>query len=134
MKAKVSTTLNINVSVGQLRNAKKIALQEIEGSMIEHYGILWSYDEENIRSNIGSTVRLDIDIMLDSTTLFSKFCVCFKVVRDGWLERCRHVIGLDGCFLNGIVRGEVLPTVRRDANNHIFPIAWVVVCVEDKET
>ncbi|CAI9292709.1 unnamed protein product [Lactuca saligna] len=134
MKAKVSTTFNINVSVGQCRNAKKFALQEIEGSLIEHYGRLWSYGEEIIRSNPGSTVRLDVDIMPDSTTLFSKFYVCFKAVRDGWLEGCRPVIGLDGCFLKGIVRGEVISAVGRDANNHIYPLAWAVVCVENKET
>ncbi|CAI9298747.1 unnamed protein product [Lactuca saligna] len=40
-------------------------------------------------SNPGSTVRLDVDIMPDSTTLFSKFYLCFKAVRDGWLEGCR---------------------------------------------
>nr|KAJ0189174.1 hypothetical protein LSAT_V11C800402240 [Lactuca sativa] len=125
MKAKVSTTFNINMSVGQCRNAKKFALQEIEGSLIEHYGRL---------SNPGSTVRLDVDIMPDSTTLFSKFYVCFKAVRDGWLEGCRPVIGLDGCFLKGIVRGEVISAVGRDANNHIYPLAWAVVCVENKET
>ncbi|XP_023766429.3 uncharacterized protein LOC111914957 [Lactuca sativa] len=72
--------------------------------------------------------------MPDSTTLFSKFYVCFKAVRDGWLEGCRPVIGLDGCFLKGIVRGEVISAVGRDANNHIYPLAWAVVCVENKET
>nr|KAJ0198725.1 hypothetical protein LSAT_V11C600326040 [Lactuca sativa] len=85
-------------------------------------------------SNHGSTVRLDVDIMPDSTTLFSKFYVCFKVVRDGWLEGCRPVIGLDGCFLKGIVRGEVLSAVGRDANNNLYPLAWAVVCVENKKT
>nr|KAJ0199396.1 hypothetical protein LSAT_V11C600334730 [Lactuca sativa] len=108
MKAKVSTTFNINVSVGQCRNEKKFALQEIEGSLIEHYGRLWSYGEEIIKSNPGSTMRLDVDIMLDSTTLFSKFY--------------------------GIVRGEVLSAVGRDANNHLYPLAWDVVCVENKQT
>ncbi|XP_023766431.1 uncharacterized protein LOC111914954 [Lactuca sativa] len=134
MKVKVSMAFNINVSVGQCRNAKKFALQEIEGSVIEHYGRLWSYVEEIIRSNPGSTVRLDVDIMPDSTTLFSKFYVCFKAVRDGWLEGCRPVIGLDDCFLKGIVRGEVLSVAGRDANNHLYPLGWAVVCVENKET
>ncbi|CAI9293268.1 unnamed protein product [Lactuca saligna] len=72
--------------------------------------------------------------MPDYTTLFSKFYVCFKAVRDGWLKGCRPVIGLDGYFLKGIVRGEVLSAVGRDANNHIYPLAWAVVCVENKET
>lgn len=84
-----------------------------------------------MRTNLGSTVRLDEeDIMSDSTTLFSKYYVCFKVVRDGWKEGCRHVTGLDGCLLKGIVRGEVLSAIRRGANNHIYHIAWVVICVE----
>nr|KAJ0216716.1 hypothetical protein LSAT_V11C300152350 [Lactuca sativa] len=134
MKAKVSTTFNINVSVKQCINAKIFALQEIEGSLIEHYGRLWSYSEEIMRSNHGSTVMLDVDIMPDSTTLLSRFYMCFKVVRDGWLEKCKLVIGLNGCFLNGKVRGEVLLAVGRDANNHIYPITWVVVCVENKKT
>ncbi|CAI9266452.1 unnamed protein product [Lactuca saligna] len=34
----------------------------------------------------------------------------------------------------GIVRGEVISAVGRDANNHIYPLAWAVVCVENKET
>ncbi|CAI9275405.1 unnamed protein product [Lactuca saligna] len=33
-----------------------------------------------------------------------------------------------------IVRGEVISAVGRDANNHIYPLAWAVVCVENKET
>ena len=72
--------------------------------------------------------------MQDSTTLFSKYYVCFKAISDGWKEGCRPVIGLDGCFLKGIVRGEVLAAVGRDANNQIYPIAWVVVGVENKAT
>ncbi|XP_052621668.1 uncharacterized protein LOC111893335 [Lactuca sativa] len=134
MKAKVSTTFNINVSEGQCRNAKKFALQEIEGSLIEHYGRLWSYGHEILRTNPGSTVRMDVDIMQDSTTLFSKYYVCFKAISDGWKEGCRPVIGLDDCFLKGIVRGEVLAAVGRDANNQIYPIAWAVVGVENKTT
>lgn len=135
MKAQVSKKFNINVSVGQCRNAKRFALKEIEGSLIEHYGKLWSYGEEVMRANPGSTVKLSVDIMPDSsTTMFSKFYVCLKAVRDGWIEGCRRVIGVDGCFLKGIVRGELLSAIGRDANNHIYPIAWAVVCVENKET
>ncbi|KAH1108200.1 hypothetical protein J1N35_011968 [Gossypium stocksii] len=39
-------------------------------------------------------------------------------------------IGLDGCFLKGPFKSEFLTIVGRDANNQIFPIAWVVVEVE----
>ncbi|CAI9267739.1 unnamed protein product [Lactuca saligna] len=47
--------------------------------------------------------------------------------------RCRRVIGLDGCFLKGQIKGEILTAIGRDANNHVYPIAWAVVNVENKE-
>nr|KAJ0228597.1 hypothetical protein LSAT_V11C100013270 [Lactuca sativa] len=134
MKAKVSTKFNLIVSVTQCRNARRYALDEIEGSLIEHYGKVWSYGEEIMRTNPGSTVKIDVNVMPDSTTYFSKMYVCFKGVKDGWIAACRRVIGVDGCFLKGICRGQLLAAMGRDANNHIFPIAWAVVEVENKET
>nr|KAJ0191613.1 hypothetical protein LSAT_V11C800397910 [Lactuca sativa] len=95
MKAKVSTKFNLIVSVTQCRNARRYALDEIKGSLIEHYG---------------------------------------KGVKDGWIVACRRVIGVDGCFLKGICRAQLLVAMSRDANNNIFLIAWVVVEVENKET
>nr|KAJ0186902.1 hypothetical protein LSAT_V11C900463080 [Lactuca sativa] len=134
LKAKVSKKFNLIASVGQCRNARKYAFQEIEGTLKEHYAKTWSYGEEIRRTNPGSTVKMDVDVMPDGTTYFSKFYVCFKGLKDGWIEGCRRVIGLDGCFLKGICRGQLLSAIGRDANNHIYPIAWAVVSVESKET
>ncbi|CAI9285468.1 unnamed protein product [Lactuca saligna] len=134
MKAKVSTKFNLIFSVTQCRNARRYALDEIKGSLIEHYGKVWSYDEEIMRTNPGSTVKIDVNAMPDSTTYFSKMYVCFKSVKDGWIATCKRVIGVGGCFLKGIYRGQLLAAMGRDANHHIFPIAWVVVAVENKET
>ena len=50
------------------------------------------------------------------------------------LDGCRKVIRIDGCFLKGICKGELLSAVRRDGNNNIYPIAWAVVNVENKNT
>ncbi|CAI9265482.1 unnamed protein product [Lactuca saligna] len=134
LKAKVSKKFNLIASVGQCRNARKYAFQEIEGTLKEHYAKTWSYGEEIRRTNPGSTVKMDVDVMPDGTTYFSKFYVCFKGLKDGWIEGCRRVIGLDGCFLKGICRGQLLSAIGRDANNHIYPIVWAVVSVESKET
>ena len=60
--------------------------------------------------------------------------VCFEGVKRGWIEGCRRVIGLDGCFLKGICKGELSCAIGRDANNQLYPIAWAVVCVESKQT
>ena len=40
---------------------------------------------------------------------------------------------MDGCFLKGPCTRELICVVGRDANNHIFSIAWAIVCVENKE-
>jgi len=36
--------------------------------------------------------------------------------------------------LKGICRGELLSAVGRDSNNQMYPLAWAVVAVENKET
>nr|KAJ0213175.1 hypothetical protein LSAT_V11C400215600 [Lactuca sativa] len=71
--------------------------------------------------------------MPDGKNYYSKFYVCFDALKKGWKEGCRKIIGLDGCFLKGICKGELLCDVGRDANNGIYHIAWVVVCVKNKE-
>ncbi|KAL7605835.1 hypothetical protein Lser_V15G17660 [Lactuca serriola] len=134
LKAKVSKRFNLIASVGQCRNARKYAFQQIEGTLIEHYAKTWNYGEELKRTNPGSTVKMEVDVMPDGETYFSKFYVCLKGLKDGWMEGCRRVIGVDGCFLKGICRGQLLAAIGRDANNHIYPVAWAVVAVENKES
>ena len=53
---------------------------------------------------------------------------------EGLMEGCRRVIGVDGCFLKGICKGQLLAAIGRDANNHIYPVAWAMVAVENKES
>nr|KAJ0207539.1 hypothetical protein LSAT_V11C500297880 [Lactuca sativa] len=95
-----------------LEMPKKIAMDEIEGSLVAHYEKLGSYGLELLRTNPVSTVKLDMDIMLDSTIHFSKMYICLKVVKDGWIEGCKRVIGVDGCFLKGLCRGEIMAVDR----------------------
>nr|KAJ0213335.1 hypothetical protein LSAT_V11C400182760 [Lactuca sativa] len=134
MKALVSKRYNINVSVGHCRNAKKLALSEVEGSLKEHYAKLWDYAAEIRRANPGSHVEVFLEPQTDNNVVFDRFYVSFKGVVDGWLDGCRKVIGVDGCFLKGVCRGELLSTVGRDANNNIYPLAWAIVNVENKRT
>ncbi|GKC87733.1 pentatricopeptide repeat-containing protein [Tanacetum coccineum] len=54
-------------------------------------------------------------------------------MKEGWKKGCRRVIALDGCFLKNPNVGEILTAIGRDGNNHIFPVAWDVVNVENKD-
>ncbi|MFQ6634858.1 hypothetical protein Gotur_012045 [Gossypium turneri] len=69
-------------------------------------------------------------VTADSLPHFKRYYVCFDALSRGWKVGCRLLIGLDGCFLKGPLKSEFLATVGKDANNQMFPIAWVVVEVE----
>ncbi|XP_076897724.1 uncharacterized protein LOC143551097 [Bidens hawaiensis] len=67
----------------------------------------------------------------------SSECAVFKYVF--WVFRpsirafhyCQLVISVDGTHLNGPYRGKFLIAVSKNANNHIFPVAYAIV---DEET
>nr|KAJ0194890.1 hypothetical protein LSAT_V11C700370180 [Lactuca sativa] len=44
------------------------------------------------------------------------------------------VIWINGCFLKGICKVQLLAAAGRDENNHIYPIVKAMVVVENKET
>ncbi|GKD67143.1 hypothetical protein Tco_1309251, partial [Tanacetum coccineum] len=133
LQAAIRKKFLINVSLGQVRRAKQRALYDFEGGLIEHYGKLWDYRDQLLKTNPGSTVKFDVDEVSGGKTYFKRFYVCFKAMKDGWTAGCRKVIGLDGCFLKGTINGELLTAMGRDANNQMFPIAWAVVTVENKD-
>ncbi|GJT69880.1 transposase, MuDR, plant [Tanacetum coccineum] len=74
----------------------------------DHYGMLCSYASEILNSNPGSTCKMGVDSMPDRKNYFSRFYVCFKGLKEGWLQGCRRVIGIDGYFLKTICKGELM--------------------------
>ncbi|XP_021742853.1 uncharacterized protein LOC110708933 [Chenopodium quinoa] len=52
----------------------------------------------------------------------------------GFLAACRPLIGVDGAHLKGNYGGILLSAVGLDGNNEIYPIAFAIVSVEDKES
>lgn len=56
--------------------------------------------------------------------------ICIKAIKEGFLYGCRRLIGVDGCFLKGLM-GQLFVAVGRDGNNQMLPISWAVV---EKET
>nr|GEY07283.1 multidrug resistance-associated protein 5 [Tanacetum cinerariifolium] len=63
---------------------------------------------------------------------YPRFYVCFVRLVDGWKAGCGKIIALDGCFLKSPNQGEILTAISRDDNNQIYPVAWAVVNVENK--
>lgn len=132
MIGNIKQRFRCQVSIGQCRRAKAWARELIHGKLTEHYARIWDYAHEMLRSNPGSTCKVGVISNPDGVNYFQRFYICFKALSDCWKKGCRKVIGLDGCFLKGEVKGELLTAIGRDANNQVFPIAWAVVDVENK--
>ncbi|GJW33449.1 hypothetical protein Tco_0053481 [Tanacetum coccineum] len=78
LQAAIREKFLINVSLGQVRRAKQRALYDFEGGLIEHYGKLWDYRDQLLKTNPGSTVKFDVDEVSGGKTYFKRFYVCFK--------------------------------------------------------
>ncbi|MBA0609423.1 hypothetical protein Godav_021472, partial [Gossypium davidsonii] len=73
---------------------------------------------------------MEIDVIEEYAALYNYAEKLRISNRGSFLAGCRLILRLDGCYLKGIVKGELLTTVARDANNQMFPLAWCVVEVE----
>jgi len=94
---------------------------------------LFDYALELKRSNPRTSVHIALDPE-EEDHVFQRIYICFDACRRGFLDGCWRVLGLDGCFLKGPMKGELLSAVGRDANNQIYPIAWAVVEYENKDS
>nr|GEV51794.1 hypothetical protein CTI12_AA204890 [Tanacetum cinerariifolium] len=133
MKNGIREKFLINVSLGQCKRAKQRALFNYKRGLREHYRRLWEYRQAILDSNPGTTCRLEDEETESGNYYFRRFYVFLKGVKEGWLAGYRKVIGMDCCFLKHTYRGELLVAMGRDVNNHMYPIAWVVVKVESNE-
>ncbi|XP_017416555.1 uncharacterized protein LOC108327351 [Vigna angularis] len=96
------------------------------------YSRIYDYAHELLTRNPGSTVKVKVEGN-DGKPIFLRFYACLKGCKDSFVS-CRPIIGLDGAFLKGRHRGELLTTVARDANDQMMPLAYAIVEVENKET
>ncbi|XP_070668106.1 uncharacterized protein [Malus domestica] len=89
--------------------------------------------EELKKANEGSTIKVKTQMDGDDI-LFQRIYGCLAGCKQGFLEGCRPVIGVDGCFIKGPHSGQILTTIGIDGNNGLFPIAYAIVEIENKNT
>ncbi|GJW60511.1 calcium/proton exchanger [Tanacetum coccineum] len=92
MRDDIRQKFMIDVSVGQCKRAKQLALFDHEGGLIEHYAKLYQYRQAILDSNPGSTCTLDVVESDNGSVSFKRMYICFKGVKDGWLAGCRKVL------------------------------------------
>ncbi|KAG8379298.1 hypothetical protein BUALT_Bualt07G0073900 [Buddleja alternifolia] len=132
-REEICTTLKANVSRTQAYRAKRKALKMIEGSVEDHFKMIRNYCHELKRVDDKATVILKLTEDGERTR-FQRLYICFSALRDGFKQACRHVKGVDGCFLKSQSGGQLLTAVGLDPNNNIFPISYAIVERETKDS
>ncbi|XP_019263407.1 PREDICTED: uncharacterized protein LOC109241141 [Nicotiana attenuata] len=110
------------------------SIERSDGDHVKEFGRIYDYRDVLLQSNPGSTCVVKVTDSEDEKKLFHSFYICFAAMKRRFIEGCRKCIGLDGCFLKGISKGELFVAIAKDGNNQIFPIAWAIVGTESKDT
>ncbi|XP_034229470.1 uncharacterized protein LOC117638454 [Prunus dulcis] len=131
-QGEVLESYHVRVSKTQVYRAKRLAKAQIEGNYIQQYARFWDYVEQLKNTNKGSTVKIKCDLV-GGEAIFQRIYVRLAACKKGFLARCRPVIGVDACHLKGPYPGQILTAVGVDGNNGLFPIAYVVAEIENKD-
>ena len=121
----VKEDLGFGINRMKAWRAKMLAMRRVDGDEKDQYGKLQSYGLEIMKTNPGSTVKLWLDF-----GVFKGIYVCLAPLKNAFKSRCRPLISVDGCWL----KGQLLSAVAIDPNDCIFPLAYAVVQVENRET
>ncbi|WMV13604.1 hypothetical protein MTR67_006989 [Solanum verrucosum] len=133
MKQDLMDNFNLNTNDSKLKRAKRMALQKMQGSFLDEYNRLEAYANEIRMTNPSSDVVINLskDAMVQGKRKFLRMYICFNAMKVGWKEGLRPLIGLDGTFLKGQCKGQLLVAMAQDCDNSFYPLVWAIV---DKET
>ncbi|XP_028087465.1 uncharacterized protein LOC114288176 [Camellia sinensis] len=120
MQKNIHRELMVDVSKSQVYRAKRKAKETIEGDLRKQ-PIVDENDDEVERPN------------RQLTPVFKRLYIKLDAQKQGFVQGCRLVVGLDGCFLKGIYGGQLLASIGVDEYN-MFPIAIVAVEAECKDS
>ena len=93
--------------------ARKMVLKKIMGDHVAEFSRIYDYRDMLLESNPGSTCVVKVTNCDDEKKLFYSFYICFSALIKGFIEGCRKCIGLDGCFLKGISKGQLLVAIAK---------------------
>jgi hypothetical protein len=125
----------VDVDDWQLHRARRIAKEILQGKVKLQYARLWDYCETVRQTNQGSCLMMKVERPLpDHPACFHRLYFSLAAMKRGFRAGCRPIIGLDGCFLKGPYKGQLLSAISRDGNNNMYPVAIAVVEAETKDS
>jgi len=132
---KVRVRFKYNISYGKAWRAKQRALEERFGSFFDSYDSVVRLLHTLQARNPGTYVDIQHFVHPEYPTvrvlqrLFFTFGVCVQA-----FHHCRPVLCVDGTFLTGKYRGQILTAIGQDGNNQIVPLAFAFVEGENTES
>ncbi|KAL5538235.1 hypothetical protein UlMin_043131 [Ulmus minor] len=135
MAQQIREDVSVDISEWQYYRARAAAGTMIEGTIKAQYARLWDYCAKVRRSNPGSTMQMKCrTVRGDDNPHFQRLYICLGGLKAGWRAGCRPILGLDGCFIKGHHKGQLLAAVGVDGNNQMYLVAYAIVESETKET
>ncbi|XP_059635755.1 uncharacterized protein LOC132277932 [Cornus florida] len=126
----VESEFNVDATKQKVARAKKLALLMIVGDYSKQFGRTRDYCALILETNRRIVANVKTIPYSDDGTSFYRLFYSLEAMWKGFLEGCRPLIGLDGCFLKGPYGGHLLCAVGRDG---FYPIAIGCVKAECKD-
>ncbi|CAI9267967.1 unnamed protein product [Lactuca saligna] len=111
IQEKVQHKFHTKISWVRSYRARCRSMSMIEGKLGDHYARVWDYGGEFLRFNPDTTIKICVEDNNDGATIFKRMYICFKSIKEGWKMGCRRVVGIDGSFLKGQCKGQLLTTI-----------------------
>lgn len=126
--------LNVHLFIAICKRVQKQILYDYKDGFKAKYAMLYKYIAELRHSNPRSTIKL-VPRREQPTNKpkFKIMYICFTTCKIGWKSSCRPIIFLNGCFLEGLCKEQLLCVIGKDGNNQIFFLAQAVVDLESKK-
>jgi hypothetical protein len=82
-----------------------------------------------LSTNLGSSAYVSKD-----GAFFQRMYICLDACKKGFKSGCRPILCLDACHLKGAYGGQLSCAIGLDGNDDMFPIAYVLVEAETRES
>ena len=124
----IQRTHRIQISYKVAWEARELARTIIDGTHEESYAGMPAYCEQLFEANPGSFITLE----RAATNQFHRLFLCYYASAKGFAS-CKPLLGVDGTHLRSHYQGILLTATATDAEGQLFPVAFGVVNIEDKE-
>ena len=90
IKKNFEEELRVNVGISKCKRARRVVLHAYYGSFTTKYFELEAYADELLRSNLGSTMKVEIcrEDLKKGRRVFKIMFVCLNVCKKGWKIGC----------------------------------------------